>query len=214
MNENEQFDFPEAKSAKHNHPGFVGTDPISIPHRFSDPHDIEIAAFLTAVLAWGQRKAIIRNAFRLMDLMERSPYEFLNDGAEEECNRFPGFVHRALQPADSLFFLRSLQRMVREQGGIKPVFVNHFCKTGGLEDAIRYFRQQFFRRMVRNNGRGIGFRIVGGDTGCFPVHSPRCACGNCGRKTRTPGTGTKRLEGGKRADRETEAVLSGRSGEI
>ena len=56
---------------------FIETDPIQIPHRFSRKEDIEIAGFLAATIAWGQRVSIIKNAKRLMDLMDNSPYEFI-----------------------------------------------------------------------------------------------------------------------------------------
>ena len=53
----------------YNHVDFIENDPIQIPHRFSRKEDIEIAGFLSASIAWGQRKSIIKNANFLMDLM-------------------------------------------------------------------------------------------------------------------------------------------------
>ncbi|MGC9471743.1 MAG: TIGR02757 family protein [Bacteroidales bacterium] len=187
MNENELFDFLEAKSAEYNRPDFIATDPIGVPHRFTDPQDIEIAAFLTTVLAWGRRNTTIRNANRLMELMGGAPYEFLKESREEDWGRFFTFAHRTFQPADCLFFLRSLQRMVKEQGGIRQVFVRGFRRNGRVDDAIRHFRQQFFRQgapartrkhlpdidrgsaakrinlflrwMVRSDGRGVDFGL-------------------------------------------------------
>ena len=61
----------------YNHVDFIENDPIQIPHRFSRKEDIEIAGFLSASIAWGQRKSIIKNANLLMDLMDNSPYQFL-----------------------------------------------------------------------------------------------------------------------------------------
>ena len=40
-------------------------------------HDIEIAGFFVAILAWGTRKSIITSANRLMKLFEYSPYDFI-----------------------------------------------------------------------------------------------------------------------------------------
>ena len=55
---------------QYNHPDFIDTDPIQIPHRFSRKEDIEIAGFLTATIAWGQRKSIISNANKLLGMMD------------------------------------------------------------------------------------------------------------------------------------------------
>lgn len=46
--------------AKYNQPGFIAADPVSIPHRFTKPADIEIAGLFAALLAWGQRTTIIK----------------------------------------------------------------------------------------------------------------------------------------------------------
>jgi len=64
------------KYEQFNRHGFIETDPISIPHRFSKKEDIEIAAFLVATIAWGQRISIIRNGHRLMELMDGAPHDF------------------------------------------------------------------------------------------------------------------------------------------
>ncbi|NNF01084.1 MAG: DUF2400 family protein, partial [Bacteroidia bacterium] len=48
-------EFLNEKVEKYNQSSFIESDPISIPHQFSASEDIEIAAFLTATIAWGQR---------------------------------------------------------------------------------------------------------------------------------------------------------------
>ncbi|MFM8373142.1 MAG: DUF2400 family protein, partial [Bacteroidota bacterium] len=48
-----------------NNPDFIGSDPISVPHRFTRLQDREIMGFWAATLAWGQRKTIINSALRL-----------------------------------------------------------------------------------------------------------------------------------------------------
>ena len=49
---------------------FLEQDPIQIPHSFSKKEDIEIAGFLVASIAWGNRISIIKNAKRMMALMD------------------------------------------------------------------------------------------------------------------------------------------------
>ena len=59
MTNSELKDFLNTKVLQYNNPKFIESDPIQIPHRFSLKEDIEIASFLTATIAWGNRKMII-----------------------------------------------------------------------------------------------------------------------------------------------------------
>ena len=77
MNKTELKEFLDAKVLQYNNPKFIESDPIQVPHQFSIKEDIEIAAFLTATIAWGNRKMIIKNANKLMQLMGNNPFEFV-----------------------------------------------------------------------------------------------------------------------------------------
>ena len=70
MNIPEIKDLLEENYLKYNRRNFIDNDPISIPHLFSKKEDIEISAFLTSIISWGQRKTIIKNAKDLMMMMD------------------------------------------------------------------------------------------------------------------------------------------------
>lgn len=131
------------RAAKYNHPGFIATDPIQVPHRFSKKEDIEIAAFLTATIAWGQRKTIINNALHLMNLMDNSPYSFLTESSEHELGVFKNFVHRTFNGQDCHFFLTSLKNIYSHHGGLESVFAAGFSDDNTIFGALKYFRQIF-----------------------------------------------------------------------
>src|SRR3989304_4134297 len=76
MTKQELYEFLEEKHERYNRPEFIENDPISIPHLFNKKEDIEIAGFLTAVIAWGQRTTIINNAKKLMKWMDYNPFDF------------------------------------------------------------------------------------------------------------------------------------------
>ena len=52
-------DFLDRKADEYNHPSFITSDPVSVPHLFTKKQDIEVAGFFAATLAWGQRVTII-----------------------------------------------------------------------------------------------------------------------------------------------------------
>jgi len=90
-----------------NRPSFIESDPVQIPHFFSRREDIEISAFLTSVICWGQRSIIIRNASELVNSMPGGPYEFLLQADEEQLEYFHRFRHRTFNGLDCSFFLKS-----------------------------------------------------------------------------------------------------------
>lgn len=131
--------FLEEKYIKYNRLDFIESDPVSIPHQFSKKEDIEIAGFLAATIAWGQRVTIINNANKMMKLMGGSPYDFIMNAKNKDMKRFEGFVHRTFNATDTVFFVRSLQNIYKKHGGLENVFSKPDCM-----EAIMNFRQFFF----------------------------------------------------------------------
>ncbi|MBL7874028.1 MAG: DUF2400 family protein, partial [Cyclobacteriaceae bacterium] len=62
--------FLDAKANHYNTLDFIESDPVCIPHRFNKKQDVEIAGFLAATLAWGQRVTIINKCNELLRLMD------------------------------------------------------------------------------------------------------------------------------------------------
>lgn len=136
-------DFLEEKVMAYNQPEFIDTDPIQIPHLFSKKEDIEIAGFLTATIAWGNRKSILKNADRLMHLMDCSPHDFVMSATENDMEVLNTFVHRTFNPIDLKFFIKSLRNIYENHGGLEAVFTKNAAKTS-LQPAIHEFKTIFF----------------------------------------------------------------------
>ncbi|WOC50938.1 hypothetical protein BPO_0291 [Bergeyella porcorum] len=61
--------FLDEKAEQYHQPDFIENDPLQIPHRFEHRQDIEISGFLAAIIAWGNRKSIIKSAEKMLDYM-------------------------------------------------------------------------------------------------------------------------------------------------
>lgn len=140
---NELFELLEDRYYRYNVPSYIDDDPIQVPHLFSRKEDIEIAAFLSASIAWGQRKTIIRNARELMRLMDYQPYEFIQSAGSNELDRVERFVHRTFNGTDCRFFVESLQQIYRNHGGLEQVFTTGFQQENTVFGALAYFREVF-----------------------------------------------------------------------
>lgn len=139
----ELYKLLEEKVQEYNSPKFIEADPISIPHQFDRKEDIEIAGFLVAIIAWGQRKTILNNGEKLLQMMEYSPYDFIVNHSKKDLKAAKTFVHRTFNGIDLCFFLSQLQRIYKEQGGLEAAFCN--SKTLSVKEKIAHFKEQFFQ---------------------------------------------------------------------
>ena len=143
MNKSELKSFLDEKAEQYEHPKFLESDPLQIPHRFSKKEDIEISGFLTATIAWGNRKSIINNASRLMELLDNSPHDFILNHKEADLEIFNGFVHRTFNEVDLKFFIQSLKNIYQNHDGLEGVFSKQQEKQS-LQTAISHFKSLFF----------------------------------------------------------------------
>ena len=135
----------EAAVDQYNHPDFIESDPISIPHQFSLKQDREIMGFWTAMLAWGQRKTIINNANKLVELMDGAPYDFVLHHQEEDRRVFLDFKHRTFQATDTLYFLEFFQQYYRQHDSLEDAFASQLSPTAlNAESALAGFQSLFF----------------------------------------------------------------------
>ena len=186
MTKSELKEFLDIKVELYNRPDFITSDPIQIPHQFSKKEDIEIAGFLSATIAWGNRKSIINNANKMMTLLEHSPYDFVMHHQESDLEKLESFVHRTFNGIDFISFIKSIQHIYKNHNGLEAVFAKHAEKQS-LQHAIHYFKNTFFeiehlkrtekhvsdplkksaakrinmflRWMVRNDNTGVDFGI-------------------------------------------------------
>lgn len=172
---------------KYNDVSFIESDPISIPHAFSAKEDIEIAGFLAAAIAWGNRKAIVKSGNRMMEYMDGAPYDFTMNSSDAELAGLETYVHRTFNGGDFADFVKALRRMYTVHGGIGGFFERGYAASGDIRTVLSDFRREFWscdhrpraekhvssidrgasckrlnmyiRWMVRRDGRGVDFGL-------------------------------------------------------
>ena len=174
------------KADEFNHPRFIESDPIQIPHRFSRKQDQEIAGLLSATIAWGNRKMIINNALKMMELMDNAPFDFIMQSSGKDHERLQSFVHRTFNGGDLLVYLQGLRRVYQSFDTLEALFLPRSTEEN-LGPAIDRFRKtiletpheprfakhiaspqkgsaskrliMFLRWMVRQDNRGVDLGI-------------------------------------------------------
>jgi len=143
MSNDEIKDFLNFKVEEFNKPTFIELDPISIPHHFSVKEDIEISAFLTATISWGNRKAILNAANQMMLHLGQSPYDFVNSANKKQLIKAAEFYYRTFNGADFTYFIYSLRNIYQNHGGLENVF-NKLSNQYTLQESIGHFKALFF----------------------------------------------------------------------
>lgn len=174
---------------KYNQKGFIENDPISVPHRFSKLQDVEIMAFFTAMLAWGQRVTTIYKCLELAALMDGAPHEFILGHREKDLKRMEHFVHRTFNSTDLLYFIAFFRWFYERHDSLEEAFLSGAGREGfRMQEALKDFHKLFFhlefaphrthkhvanagrnasckrlnmylRWMVRSDGRGVDFGL-------------------------------------------------------
>lgn len=147
MNKSELKEFLNEKVELYNNPNFIESDPIQIPHLYTQKEDVEIAGFLSATIAWGNRKMIIKNSHRMMDLMGNAPYDFVMSHTENDLERLESFVHRTFKSQDFQFFIKSLQNIYNNHNGLEAVFYKgqlNNSELNSMQSGISEFKKTFF----------------------------------------------------------------------
>jgi uncharacterized protein (TIGR02757 family) len=143
LNHSELKNFLDSKVTQYNKPDFIKSDPLQIPHCYSLKEDIEISGFLTATIAWGNRKSIINNAKRLMELMGHAPYDFVMQHSSKDLKGLKSFVHRTFNGLDCIQFIESLKHIYTHHNGLEGIF-NKYSEKDSLQVAIHHLKQHFF----------------------------------------------------------------------
>ncbi|HET6982440.1 MAG TPA: TIGR02757 family protein [Myxococcaceae bacterium] len=133
-------------------------DPVSLPHRYRDPRDIEVAGLLAASLAYGRADLFLPKVSRLLEAMGRSPAAFVRrlDVAGAR-GLLSGFVYRFNVGADVAVLLLGMGRMLERRGSLEAGFVAAREASGGdLHGALGAFVRELREVDVRAVERALG----------------------------------------------------------
>jgi len=136
-------EFLEEKARLYESPEFIKLDPIKILHRFNKKEDIEISGFLTSTISWGNRKTIIKNSMKIIQLLDNSPHEFILNHQDNDLKIFDGFVHRTFNSEDLKYFIKSLKNIYLNHNGLENLLYKNIVDDK-LQRSIHFFRKIFF----------------------------------------------------------------------
>lgn len=114
---------------------FIERDPVQFPRRYSRALDIEVVAFLTATISWGNRKMILNSASKMLGIMGESPYDYIVSGGYNSIGSKN--VHRTFFEPDLAYMCRGLDSFYRQGSSLESLFANSVTLWEGINSFRR-----------------------------------------------------------------------------
>lgn len=158
-------DLLNTEAARINRPEFIANDPVQFPRRFSDHRDIEIMSFLAAIIAWGKRTMICRDAEKMISLMGGEPYRYTMEEGYEDLD--PSLnIHRTFFARDFIHFLRGMRRIMKDYGSLDAFAI---AKNVGEDPYPSWKLVEEMQRVMMAENDGVA------DSRCLPVNLKQSA---------------------------------------
>ena len=143
MTHEEMYELLESLHDKFNNESFIEADPISVPHSFTADGDIEISGLLASTIAWGNRKAIVQSAHRMMRYMDNAPFDFVVNASDSEISNLSTYVHRTFNGEDFQDFVRAMRHVILKWGSIGAFFEERYAEHKDIRPVLSEFRREF-----------------------------------------------------------------------
>lgn len=115
----------DEKAAQYNCKEFIKDDPVQFPHQFRDKRDVEIAALLASVIAWGNRKMIINSGNKMLfGIMNGKPYDYVMSGKYHSLCTADN-IHRTFFVRDFVYLCNGLQSIYTKYGSMESLFTQN-----------------------------------------------------------------------------------------
>ena len=137
---------------KYETPDFIKDDPIQFAHRFKTAEDVEIAAFLASLFAYGNRKVFIKKLDELFKIMDNTPLKFI---LNFDSKTLKEFNYRFAKDFDIIEVFHILHKLYKQDDGLKALF-EYGYKTGASILIMFQVVADYFYSNVKNNvGQGF-----------------------------------------------------------
>ena len=137
---------------------FIKDDPVQFIHRYKDKKDIEIAAFIASLLAYGNRKQFIAKLNILLDIAQDEPLNFIQNF---ESGIIGDFNYRFGKSNDFICIFNAMKELYNTSDGLEELFA-HGYKQGKIFKTVTGY---FYERTDKTAGQGFYHMIPNPDNG-------------------------------------------------
>jgi len=143
---------------------FIKDDPVKFPRSYKKREDIEIAAFLSATIAWGRRDIILKSAEKMFALMGSSPYNYVMSGDYKNLKNKN--IHRTFFESDLKYFCKGLKHIYAKYGNMENLFLaqNEKAKNSSLQCDVWKGFYLLREEMAKANKGGYSIHVSNAGT--------------------------------------------------
>lgn len=131
---------------------FIKDDPIRFPRRYSNKEDIEIAGFISSLVAYGKRELFTRKLDYLFKLADDEPLNFI---LNFEPKILGDFNYRFGKPCDFAEIFLIMKNLYAKDGGLEKLFEYGYSNGQIFQVVCDYF----YSRVKNEVGQGFYFML-------------------------------------------------------
>ena len=155
---------------------YLDTDPVSVPHQFTDPLDQEMTAFLAAMMAFGNVRSMLPAIQQSIGWLGSSPVSALKNctslDIEKETREFR---YRWLKAEDMAAFLGVLKSVYSSGESLEILFMRGFGSMGevcggGISSMLAGLRERLSEEQLQSYGTRYLLPAPGGKGAYKRVH--------------------------------------------
>ena len=143
---------------------FINSDPIQFPHLFKTQQDIEIASFMSSLIAYGSRKVFNKKLQQLFDIAENEPLNFIINFRKGILGDF-NYRFGKTEDFDNIFLI--MKELYSKDGGLEELFKYAYQKTNTLRN-VQFFKiitDYFYSKVKSDVAQGFYFMIPNPENG-------------------------------------------------
>jgi len=143
---------------------FIDADPIRFPHMYKSKKDIEIAGFISSLVAYGSRKVFIKKLEQLFTIAQNEPLNFI---LNFEDGILGDFNYRFGRTEDFNQIFHIMKTLYSNDGGLEKLFEYAYENVGTLRN-LGFFKivtDYFYSRVKSGTGQGFYFMIPNPENG-------------------------------------------------
>lgn len=169
----------EELAKKYEVESFIQDDPIQFPHRFmpschcegvngseghrlsfkyppkqslSDLNNVEIAAFIASLFAYGNRKVFVKKLDELFEIMGNEPYEYVLNFTPKTLK---GFNYRFAKDVDIIEVFTILNKLYKQNSGLKKLFQYGYKVDKSIFTMLQTVTDYFYSNVKNKVGQGF-----------------------------------------------------------
>ena len=115
---------------KYNKRALVNPDPLIFLYNYSDIKDREITALISASLAYGRVKQILKSVEIVLNTLGKNPHKHLTTISENSIKKsLKDFKHRFTTDKEIIGLLLGIKRIILEHGSLQDLFYKNTNKN-------------------------------------------------------------------------------------